>query len=118
MDEKQIKLDLLKLSQQFRNPHGHEDGIQKDTVVSISIYLVCAFLSLSLIFSIINLSLSLFPSKITQIKVTMPNKHYYGVDLSKFPDVGSQTNEDVFLPIDKPSGNISGTLGRKITSKL
>lgn len=56
--------------------------------------------------------------QITQIKVTMPNKHYYGVDLSKFPDVGSQTNEDVFLPIDKPSGNISGTLGRKITSKL
>ncbi|XP_037795199.1 uricase-like [Penaeus monodon] len=55
---------------------------------------------------------------ITQIKVTMPNKHYYGVDLSKFPDVGSLKNETVFLPIDKPSGSISGTLGRKIASKL
>ncbi|XP_042858623.1 uricase-like [Penaeus japonicus] len=57
-------------------------------------------------------------AEITQIKVTMPNKHYYGVDLSQFPEVGCPKNEDVFLPIDKPSGNISGTLGRKLSSKL
>ncbi|XP_037795200.1 uricase-like [Penaeus monodon] len=56
--------------------------------------------------------------QLTQVKVTMPNKHYFGVDLSKFPEVGTTKNNEVFLPVDKPAGNITSTLGRKLQSKL
>ena len=69
----------------------------------------------------INLFCSLFiysPPQVSQVKVVMPNKHYYSVDLSKFPEVGSKENNEVFLPIDKPSGNIVAILGRKVKSKL
>ncbi|KAK7067329.1 hypothetical protein SK128_006363 [Halocaridina rubra] len=56
--------------------------------------------------------------EISKVQVTMPNKHYYSVDLSKFPEVGSSVNNEVFLPTDKPAGNITAVLGRKVNSKL
>ncbi|XP_064080351.1 uricase-like [Macrobrachium nipponense] len=56
--------------------------------------------------------------EISKISVTMPNKHYYTVDLSKFPEVGSLENNEVFLPMDKPAGNITAVLGRATKSKL
>ena len=49
----------------------------------------------------------------------MPNKHYFTVDLTKFPKVVQGENREVFLPIDKPSGIIYAKLDRKsISSKL
>jgi len=30
--------------------------------------------------------------------LAMPNKHYFTVNLAKFPKVGSKTNNEVFLP--------------------
>lgn len=56
--------------------------------------------------------------EISNIMVTLPNKHYYSVDLSKFKEVGSMENNEVFLPVDKPSGNIMAVMGRKNQSKL
>lgn len=56
--------------------------------------------------------------EISKVKVVMPNKHYYSVDLSKFPEVGASKNNEVFLPADKPAGNIVAVLGRKVPSKL
>ena len=56
-----------------------------------------------------------------QIYVAMPNKHYFNVDLSKFPATvgGDPANNEVFLPVDKPAGYISATLGQKdLKSKL
>lgn len=55
--------------------------------------------------------------EVLQVRVTMPNKHYFNVDLSKFQSVGAKVNNEVFLPVDKPSGNITGTLGRKDLTK-
>ena len=56
---------------------------------------------------------------IDRISITMPNKHYFNVNLAKFPKVGSKTNNEVFLPVDKPSGLISATVARKqLRSKL
>ena len=48
----------------------------------------------------------------------MPNIHYVNIDLSKFPRVGSETNDEVLLPLIKPSGNIRSTLTRPLTAKL
>lgn len=49
----------------------------------------------------------------------MPNKHYFTVDLSKFPKVVQGENQDVFLPVDKPAGIIYAQLDRKqLKSKL
>ena len=59
--------------------------------------------------------------QIEQIYMAFPNKHYFNVDLSKFPkSVGGCTgNNEVFMPVDKPSGYITSTLGRKdLLSKL
>lgn len=49
--------------------------------------------------------------------MVLPNRHYINVDLSKFP-VGVATNDTVFMPLDKPSGNIRAALTRKLTAKL
>ena len=37
------------------------------------------------------------------------------MDLSKFPKSvgGADRNDEVFLPVDKPSGYITSTMGRK-----
>lgn len=56
--------------------------------------------------------------EISSVEVTMPNKHYFTIDLSKFKDVGALENDEVYLPVDKPSGNITAELGRKLQSKL
>ncbi|XP_059618145.1 uricase [Phlebotomus argentipes] len=57
--------------------------------------------------------------EISTIDMEMPNKHYFTVDLSKFPKVVQGENEEVFLPVDKPSGIIYAQLDRRdIMSKL
>lgn len=52
---------------------------------------------------------------IEKIYMKMPNKHYYSIDLSKFPASvgGCKDNNEVFLPVDAPSGVIELTLKRK-----
>lgn len=49
--------------------------------------------------------------------MTMPNKHYFPVDLTKFPKSVLEDhhgdNKEVYLPIDKPSGIIYAELVRK-----
>ncbi|XP_049831366.1 uricase isoform X1 [Schistocerca gregaria] len=52
--------------------------------------------------------------QISQIEMWMPNKHYFTIDLSKFPRsiVGSD-NKEVYEPVDKPSGIIHAKLARK-----
>nr|XP_018915759.1 PREDICTED: uricase [Bemisia tabaci] len=59
--------------------------------------------------------------EVLEVRIVMPNKHYFPFDLSKFPEhlVQSEENSDVFLPVDKPSGSIHATLQRSaITAKL
>lgn len=53
----------------------------------------------------------------------MPNIHYYPFDMSKFPKVIQDGNEnkEVYHPVDKPNGNIFSQLARvevSIKSKL
>jgi len=55
--------------------------------------------------------------EINYMEMALPNRHYFGVDLSKFP-VGVTSNDTVFLPVDKPSGNIRAALTRNVTAKL
>ncbi|XP_045115685.1 uricase-like [Portunus trituberculatus] len=56
--------------------------------------------------------------EVSEMKMTMPNKHYFNIDMSKFENViGDKFNNEVFLPVDKPSGVISGSLGRKDLTK-
>jgi urate oxidase len=46
--------------------------------------------------------------------MSMPNKHYFTLDLSKFPqNVVKGENKEVYQPVDKPCGNIHATLQRK-----
>jgi urate oxidase len=52
-----------------------------------------------------------FP-EVTEIQLTMPNKHALLVDLSPF---GLDNPNEVFLPIDEPSGYIEGKLVRAKT---
>ncbi|XP_055639743.1 uricase [Toxorhynchites rutilus septentrionalis] len=61
--------------------------------------------------------------EISSIDMTMPNKHYFNFDFSKFPKLvnGAELKqENVFLPVDKPSGIIYAQLDRKspVKSKL
>ncbi|XP_058453819.1 uricase [Malaya genurostris] len=58
--------------------------------------------------------------EISSIDMTMPNKHYFSFDFSKFPKVinGDELKEEtVFLPVDKPAGIIYAQLDRKSTMK-
>ena len=55
--------------------------------------------------------------QINYMEMALPNRHYFGVDLSKFP-VGVTSNDAVFLPVDKPSGNIRAALTRNVTAKI
>jgi urate oxidase len=50
-----------------------------------------------------------FPA-VAEIKLTMPNKHALLVDLAPF---GLDNPNEVFMPIDEPSGYIEGVLVRK-----
>src|SRR6266850_682746 len=56
--------------------------------------------------------LKAFPD-VTEIQLTMPNKHALLVDLSPF---GLDNPNEVFLPIDEPSGYIEGKLVRAKTA--
>lgn len=58
--------------------------------------------------------------EVSSIDMTMPNKHYFNFDFSKFPKLinGDELKEEtVFLPVDKPSGIIYAQLDRKSTIK-
>ncbi|MEO7932977.1 MAG: factor-independent urate hydroxylase [Chthoniobacterales bacterium] len=46
---------------------------------------------------------------ISEIHIVMPNKHYILVPLDKF---GLENNNDIFLPIDEPHGQIEATVSR------
>jgi urate oxidase len=46
---------------------------------------------------------------IGEIHIAMPNKHYILVPLDKF---GLENNNDIFLPIDEPHGQIEATVSR------
>ncbi|XP_026469884.1 LOW QUALITY PROTEIN: uricase-like [Ctenocephalides felis] len=58
--------------------------------------------------------------QMSTIEMTMPNKHYFTFDFSKFPrSVVPRDNKEVFMPVDKPSGTIYAQLSRKdVMSKL
>lgn len=47
---------------------------------------------------------------ISEINLVMPNKHYLHVDLTPF---GKDNPNEIFLPIDEPSGYIEGTVRRE-----
>jgi len=44
------------------------------------------------------------------IELTMPNKHYLLVDLSRF---GQDNPNEIFVPIDEPHGTIQARLRRQ-----
>lgn len=48
--------------------------------------------------------------EIAEIRLSLPNKHCYLVDLSPF---GLENNNEVFLPVDEPHGLIEATLKRQ-----
>lgn len=52
--------------------------------------------------------------EIDEIEMTLPNKHYINFDFSKFNGLVQNTEETVFLPLDKPSGMIYLKLARKM----
>lgn len=63
--------------------------------------------------------------EISSIDMTMPNKHYFTFDFSKFPKVVNEVElkeETVYVPVDKPAGIIYAQLDRKsdqyVKSKL
>ncbi|XP_067892728.1 uricase isoform X2 [Heterodontus francisci] len=60
------------------------------------------------------LSLSKVP-EMEEIEIVMPNKHYFTIDMTKF---GIHKNDEVLLPLDNPSGKISGTVRKRPASKL
>eukprot|EP00088_Acartia_fossae_P052184 TRINITY_DN5880_c0_g1_i13.p1 TRINITY_DN5880_c0_g1~~TRINITY_DN5880_c0_g1_i13.p1 ORF type:complete len:303 (-),score=65.14 TRINITY_DN5880_c0_g1_i13:87-995(-) len=59
--------------------------------------------------------------EIEDVKMSMPNRHYFPVDFSKFPIPGitGEGAGQVLLPVDKPSGMITSRLARsQIVAKL
>ncbi|XP_053324930.1 uricase-like [Spea bombifrons] len=66
------------------------------------------------LYDIQKLSLDRIP-EIDEIEVILPNKHYFTVDMSKF---GLTNQDEILLPSDLPYGNITGTVRRKVLSKL
>jgi urate oxidase len=49
-------------------------------------------------------------SEITDIELTMPNRHYLPADLSRF---GQDNPNEIFVPIDEPHGTIEARLRRQ-----
>jgi urate oxidase len=46
--------------------------------------------------------------------MSMPNKHYFTLDLSSFPQsIVQGENKEVYQPVDKPSGIIHAILERR-----
>ncbi|KAK2491073.1 hypothetical protein MC885_011968 [Smutsia gigantea] len=60
------------------------------------------------------LSLSQVP-EIEDMEISLPNIHYFNIDMSK---MGLINKEEVLLPLDNPYGRITGTVKRKLASKL
>jgi urate oxidase len=49
-------------------------------------------------------------SEISEISLTMPNKHCLLVDLSRF---GKTNHNEIFVPIEEPYGFIEATIRRE-----
>ncbi|XP_023349409.1 uricase isoform X2 [Eurytemora carolleeae] len=59
--------------------------------------------------------------QISSVKISMPNRHYFPVDFTRFniPEVQGEGAGQVLMPVDKPSGMITSNLARSaLTSKL
>ncbi|CAG9099995.1 unnamed protein product [Plutella xylostella] len=58
--------------------------------------------------------------EITWVKMTMPNKHYLNIDMSKFPAnvTKGDPKHQIYQPTDKPAGLIYAQLRRRPRSKL
>ncbi|ORY96575.1 uricase [Syncephalastrum racemosum] len=55
---------------------------------------------------------------VEEVYYSLPNKHYTGIDLSKFNIDNTGKNLDLYYPMPDPSGLITATLARKPESKL
>ncbi|KPP67328.1 uricase-like, partial [Scleropages formosus] len=44
--------------------------------------------------------------EVEEIEIIMPNQHYFTIDMTK---MGINNKDEVYLPLDNPSGNITGT---------
>ncbi|KAI3368728.1 hypothetical protein L3Q82_025711 [Scortum barcoo] len=53
--------------------------------------------------------------EVDEIEIIMPNQHYFTIDMTR---MGLTNNDEVLLPLDNPSGNITGTVRRKQHAKL
>uniref|UniRef100_A0A5F9C8S0 Uricase n=1 Tax=Oryctolagus cuniculus TaxID=9986 RepID=A0A5F9C8S0_RABIT len=60
------------------------------------------------------LTLSRVP-QIEDMEISLPNIHYFNIDMSK---MGLINKEEVLLPLDNPYGKITGTVKRKLSSRL
>ncbi|XP_014668862.1 PREDICTED: uricase-like [Priapulus caudatus] len=57
--------------------------------------------------------------EIDLMEIELPNVHAYNVDYTKFPALNFKGSvNEVFMPVDKPSGNIKATLARAKKAKL
>ncbi|XP_033732455.1 uricase-like isoform X2 [Pecten maximus] len=57
--------------------------------------------------------------QIEKIEMELPNVHYFGVDFNRFPKIHFDHNtNEIYMPTDKPSGNIRAAIQRKPQSKL
>ncbi|KAL3871233.1 hypothetical protein ACJMK2_039241 [Sinanodonta woodiana] len=56
---------------------------------------------------------------IDKIEMTLPNVHYFSVDFNRFPKLEfSGCQNEIYMPTDKPSGNIRAAIQRKPSAKL
>ncbi|XP_029905744.1 uricase [Myripristis murdjan] len=53
--------------------------------------------------------------EVDEIEIVMPNEHYFTIDMTK---MGLTNKDEVLLPLDNPSGNITGTVRRRQLAKL
>lgn len=53
--------------------------------------------------------------QVEKMSITMPNRHYFPVDFSRFPipNLRGKGSGEVLMPVDKPSGLITSSLARK-----
>ncbi|XP_021341234.1 uricase-like isoform X2 [Mizuhopecten yessoensis] len=57
--------------------------------------------------------------QIEKMEMELPNVHYFGVDFTRFPKINFENNtNEIYMPTDKPSGNIRAAIERKHMSKL
>nr|KAF6378815.1 hypothetical protein mMyoMyo1_009716 [Myotis myotis] len=53
--------------------------------------------------------------QIEDMEISLPNIHYFNIDMSK---MGLVNKDEVLLPSDNPYGRITGTVKRKLASRL